>query len=350
MDAAPRTAIALALASAGLFGISTPAAKLLVGVVDPWLLAGLLYGGSGVLLGAILAVERGRRRAREAPLGRRDWRWLGAAIGAGGVIAPVLMMLGLAWGTAAEAALLLNLEGVFTALLAWLVVREHVDRRIAAGMVAITAGALVLAWTDAGFRPSWSGALIAAACLAWAVDNNLTRKISAGDPLQIAALKGVIAGAVNVVIALAYGASLPGPSTVVAATAVGGLCYGVSLVLYIVALRHLGAGRTAAYFATAPFVGAVGAIGVLGEPVTVKLVVAALLMGIGVWLHLTERHRHEHVHEPMAHEHRHDHDVHHRHDHPPGTPAGEPHTHWHEHAPLRHQHPHYPDIHHRHSH
>jgi len=348
-----RTAIVLALGAAVLFGLSAPAGKLLLARTDPWLLAGLLYGASGVGLGLLHAARRRFSRAEiaEAPLRRRDWPWLGGAILAGGVAGPVLLMFGLATGRASDAALLLNLEGVFTALLAWFVFREHFDRRIATGMTAISAGAVVLVWDPVqGFAPSWSALCVAAACAAWALDNNLTRKVSASDPIQIAALKGAIAGTVNIGLASLQGAAAPGGVIIAAAALVGLLSFGLSLVLYIVALRHLGAGRTGAYFSTAPFMGAVAGVLVLGEPVTLGLVAAAALMALGVGLHVSEHHEHEHAHEPLEHEHVHWHDEHHRHTHPPGMPIREPHSHVHAHEPVAHSHPHFPDIHHRHGH
>jgi len=348
-----RLSVAFALGAAALFGASAPAGKALLAVTDPWLLAGLLYLGSGVSLGAFHLVRRLRSRsnAREAPLGRGDWSWLGAAILTGGVIAPVLLMFGLSRTSAAEASLLLNLEGVFTAVVAWVVFREHVDRRIAGGMGAISAGTMVLAWDPgAGVRISSGVLLVAGACLGWALDNNLTRKVSASDPLQITSVKGLVAGGVNIAVALALGASVPGLATVLLAALLGLVSYGVSLVLFVLALRGLGAGRTSAYFSTAPFVGALIGVAVLGDPLTPRLGLAAALMMIGVWLHVSERHAHEHVHEPMEHEHRHEHDEHHRHDHDASAPPGEPHSHRHTHKPVRHSHRHYPDIHHRHGH
>lgn len=260
-------------------------------------------------------------------------------------------MFGLSRASAAEASLLLNLEGVFTALVAWVVFREHVDRRIAAGMMAISVGAMALAWDPAhGLRLSGGALLVAGACLGWAVDNNLTRKISASDPLQITSVKGLVAGGVNIAIALVRGASVPEPATVLLATLLGLVSYGVSLVLFVLALRGLGAGRTSAYFSTAPFVGALVGVVVLEEPLTSRLGVAAALMMVGVWLHITERHDHEHVHEPIEHVHRHVHDEHHRHHHDEAAPPGEPHSHLHTHESIRHSHPHVPDIHHRHGH
>ena len=348
-----RGSIACALASAVLFGLSAPAAKVLLAVTDAWLLAGLLYLGSGLSLTAYRVARRmvSRAPAREAALVAQDCTWLAAAILCGGVAGPVLLMFGLARGSVAESVLLLNLEGVFTAGLAWAVFREHVDRRIAAGMAAIAAGAMILTWQPSGpLRFSGSALMIIGACLAWAFDNNLTRKVSASDPLQIAALKGLVAGTVNIAIALWLGAKLPDGGTLALATVVGAVGYGVSLVLFILALRGLGAGRTGAYFSTAPFVGALGGILALHEPMTTQLMIAGGLMAAGLWLHLSERHAHKHLHEPLEHDHRHVHDAHHQHAHPAGLPSGEPHTHWHRHEALSHSHPHFPDIHHRHDH
>jgi drug/metabolite transporter (DMT)-like permease len=261
-------------------------------------------------------------------------------------------MAGLARSSAATASLLLNLEGVFTALLAWFLFRENFDRRIALGMAAIVAGGLTL--SAGGGAPTAGGLLgplaIAGACLAWAIDNNLTRRISQADPVQIAMLKGSVAGAVNVAIALARGSSGPGPASLALAGVVGFVGYGLSLVLFVLALRHLGTARTGAYFSLAPFFGGILAVLVLHEAVTPRLLVAGALMALGVYLHLTERHEHEHEHEELAHEHRHIHDEHHQHVHDGSEPPGEPHSHWHVHQPMRHSHPHYPDVHHRHTH
>jgi drug/metabolite transporter (DMT)-like permease len=342
--------IPLALVAAALFGASTPFAKLLLGAVSPWLLAGLLYLGSGIGLAAAAGLRAliGAAPA-EAPLRRVDLPWLAAAVGAGGVIAPVLLLRGLAQSGAAAAALLLNLEGLFTLAIAWLVLRENVDRRILLGAAAILAGAALLSWQPA-FGVGEGAIAIAGACLFWAVDNNLTRRISGADPLQIAAVKGSVAGIVNLALALVQGAPWPGAGIALLAGAVGLAGYGVSLVLFVVALRHLGTARTTAYFSTAPFIGAVLALALLGEPVTAALLTAAALMAAGLWLHLTERHEHRHEHAPLAHEHRHVHDLHHRHRHAPADPPGEPHSHLHVHPRLVHSHPHYPDLHHRHEH
>jgi drug/metabolite transporter (DMT)-like permease len=344
--------VAFAVGAAVLFGLGTPAAKLLLALSDPWMVAGLLYLGSGAGLGTFyLAGHRTGHDRSEAPLRAGDMPWAAGAILAGGVIGPVLLMFGLSTGSASAASLLLNLEGVFTALLAWFAFREHVSARIALGMLAIVAGAFVLGAGDPGaVRLGRSTVLIAGACLAWAVDNNLTRRVSGSDPVQLGALKGLVAGTLNVVVAHAHGAGIPGTPFVLGAAVLGLLSYGVSFVLFVLALRHLGSGRTSAYFSTAPFIGGLGSVGLLGDPLSPALVLAGLLMAAGVWLHVTEHHDHEHVHEPFEHEHLHRHDVHHRHEHPPGMTVTEPHSHSHAHSAFRHAHPHFPDIHHRHSH
>lgn len=343
--------IAFAIVAAALFGLGAPAAKALLALSDPWMLAGLLYLGSGAGLGVFYLVGRGRERRKEAPLRAADVPWAAGAIFAGGVVGPVLLMLGLAAGSASAASLLLNLEGVLTALLAWFVFREHFSARIVVGMLAIILGACVIAWSGGPFVAlDRSALLVMAACLAWAIDNNLTRRISGSDPVQLGALKGLVAGMLNVVIAHAHGAIVPPLAVIGGAAAVGVLAYGVSFVLFVLALRYLGSGRTAAYFSTAPFIGTLGAVTLLGEPLSGRVVVAGLLMATGVWLHVTERHVHEHAHEPFEHEHLHWHDLHHRHAHSPGLVVTEPHSHRHAHIELRHEHAHFPDIHHRHSH
>ena len=342
-----------ALLAALLFGASTPLAKSLLPQMTPLMLAGLLYLGSGLGL-ALYSFVRSRRSdvaRREAALTRKDAPWLAGAIVAGGVIGPVLLMLGLATTPASSASLLLNLEGVLTALLAWFVFKESFDFRIALGMTLIAAGGISLSWTG---RPAtgvpWSSLAIVGACLAWAIDNNLTRKVSAGDPVQIAMLKGLVAGSVNTALAFILGARLPSTLSMLATGVVGFLGYGVSLTLFVLALRHIGTARTGAYFSIAPFAGAAISILFLGDKLTIGFGVAAVLMACGVWLHLTERHEHGHQHEPMEHEHLHTHDGHHQHTHCTDDPPGEPHSHGHRHEKLVHAHPHYPDIHHRHGH
>ncbi|MGO8738156.1 EamA family transporter [Rhodoblastus sp.] len=341
--------VPLALGSAVLFGLTTPLAKALLGRFDPQLLAGALYLGAGLgLAGFHLARRAVGLPASEAPLRRADGPWLAAVVFFGGFLGPLLLMTGLSATSAANASLLLNLEGLATMAIAWLVFRENVDARLFAGAMAILAGAVVLSWQGRGLALDRGALLVAGACLAWGIDNNLTRKLSSADPAPIAAIKGLAAGSVNVLAALARGAEPPGMAFVGAAALVGLFGVGVSLVLYILALRRLGAARTGAYFALAPFIGALASLVFLHERPTAQLLVAGALMALGLWPHLAERHDHAHVHDAIEHEHAHVHDEHHRHSH--DGPVTEPHSHPHRHEKLVHSHRHYPDSHHRHSH
>ena len=334
-----------ALGAALLFGAGTPFAKLLLGPVSPWLLAGLLYLGSGIGL----AIWRLLTNAEIRHMRLAEMGWLAGAVVAGGMIAPALLMWGLVNMPASGASLLLNAEGVLTALIAWFVFRENFDRRIAIGMALIIAGTLVLSWPEEmSFGAAAPSLAVVGACLFWAIDNNLTRKVALLDASFIAMTKGLVAGVVNTAIALSLGAAMPSLPTALAAATVGLMSYGISLVLFVIALRHLGTARTGAYFSTAPFAGAVIAIVGMGEPVTRELLIAGVLMALGVWLHITESHEHAHLHEPLGHDHEHEHDEHHQHPHtsPVGADAG--HSHWHRHEPMTHTHSHYPDSHHQH--
>jgi drug/metabolite transporter (DMT)-like permease len=339
--------ILAALSAALLFGASTPLAKLLLGETSPWLLAGLLYLGSGLGLAAVSLL----RRNTGSPFGRSGMLALAGAVMAGGVAGPVLLLWGLSRMAASSAALLLNAEAVFTALIAWFVFKESFDRRIALGLALIVAGAVVLSGV-AGFNITaiLPALAVLGACVAWAIDNNLTRKVSLADPRRIAMVKGLAAGVTNTGLALLAGAALPSLPVLGGALLVGWLGYGVSLALFVVALRELGTARSAAYFSTAPFAGAVFAVLLLGEMVTVTLLAAGALMAAGVWLHVSERHAHRHRHEPLEHTHEHEHDEHHRHAHEGELAPGGRHTHAHRHEPLTHAHAHYPDAHHRHGH
>lgn len=341
-----RRGIAAALLAAVTFGLTVPIIKAWFGEANPWLLAGLLYLGSGVGL-AIWSVIRGG--AWSVP--RLDLPWLVGAVLAGGIVAPVLLLFGLRGVPASTAALLLTCEGLFTSLLAWAAFREHYDRRIVVGFLAIATGAVILAMAPGDVRPAAlvPTLLVLAACLAWGIDNNLTRVIALADPIQVAATKGLIAGLTNTFLALSMGARMPPLTDVVRVGGVGFMGYGLSLVLFVYALRELGTSRTAAYFSFAPFVGALVAVVSLGESLNVTLLLAGALMGWGVWLHVTERHLHDHAHEATEHEHAHEHDEHHDHHQDESVPPGS-HTHAHTHTPLRHRHPHFPDAHHRHDH
>ncbi len=341
-----RTGVAAALLAALLFGASTPLAKRLLEDIGPWALAGWLYLGSGLGLGLL-------RRWRGSPAVRLpsgEWRWLAGAVAAGGVVGPVLLMFGLTRMPASGASLLLNAEAVFTALLAWFVFRENFGRRVVWGMLAIVAGALVLSWpAEVRLGHAWPALAVLGACLAWGIDNNLTRKVSLNDATWIAAVKGLAAGSVNLGLAAALGAPVPAAPALAAAMVLGVFAYGISLSLFVVGLRHLGAARTGAYFSVAPFFGALLALPLLDEPWSARLGAAGALMAVGVWLHLSERHSHEHAHQRLEHEHEHEHDAHHAH-HAVAPPPDVRHTHRHVHEPTVHAHEHFPDAHHRHRH
>jgi drug/metabolite transporter (DMT)-like permease len=354
MKARLDVAVLTALSAAALFGAATPLAKALLGSMSPFLVAGLFYLGSGVGLGVGIIARGFRRPAAESGTSHRIQRaevpWLAGAIVAGGIAGPALLMLGLASTAAATSSLLLNLEGVLTAVIAWVVFRENVDLGVFLGMVAIVAGGVMLSWTPGEAGVSGGALLIVGACLCWAVDNNLTRKVSANDAMVIACLKGLIAGPVNLAIAIATGASLPSAIIVGAAMLTGLAGYGVSLVLFVVALRHLGTARTGAYFSVAPLFGIAISLLIWPELPNVTFWIAAALMALGIWLHVRERHEHEHTHELLEHSHRHRHDAHHQHEHDFPYAGDEPHTHPHVHLPITHSHAHFPDIHHRHQH
>lgn len=335
-----------ALAAALLFGVATPLAKSLLETVSPWMLAGLLYLGAGVGL----LVYRRIVGAPSVRLPPEDRLWFAGAVLAGGIIGPVLLMFGLTGMPASDASLMLNAEGVFTALLAWFAFKENFDRRIALGMVAIVAGALVLSWPgQARFAGAWPSLAILGACLAWGIDNNLTRKVSLTDASWIASIKGLVSGIVNLCLAIALGAEIPALPNVAGALLLGLFSYGISLVLFVIGLRHLGTARTGAYFSVAPFFGALLAL-LMGDPLTIPLVLAGLLMVLGVWLHLSEHHDHPHTHDPMVHTHDHAHDEHHFHSHDDEAPPGTRHSHPHVHESATHAHPHFPDAHHTHRH
>lgn len=343
-----------ALLAAALFGATTPLAKALLGTLSPFMLAGLFYLGSGIGLAVTILVRRLRlstgERANEGQIRLREVPWLLGAIATGGIVGPALLMLGLSATPAATSSLLLNLEGVFTALIAWVVFRENVDVQVFLGMVAIVAGGVALSWHPGATGLPLGALLVAAACACWAIDNNLTRKVSTNDAMVIACLKGLVAGSVNFGMALLLGSKLPHPATMAAAMATGFAGYGISLVLFVLALRNLGSARTGAYFSVAPLFGVTISLILWPEMPPLLFWVAAALMAFGIWLHIRERHDHPHTHHELDHTHRHRHDEHHQHEHDFTWDGEEPHTHAHRHAPITHTHAHFPDIHHRHSH
>lgn len=345
------TGALLGLGAAVSFGLSAPLAKLLLGEVSPVLLAGLLYLGAAAGLWLVHLV---RPRTEEAQLQRSDLPRLAGIVLAGGVLGPVAMLLGLTRVSALVGSLCLNLEAPFTVLLAVLVFGEHLGRHAAAGVLCILGGAVVLGLGgdgSAALGDAPGALLIAAACLCWAFDNNLTQQLSVRDPFAIVRVKTLVAGATNTLLGLSFQpAAAPSGGFIAGALLLGSVSYGMSVVLDTYALRLVGAAREAAYFATAPFIGALAALLLFHEPLRPLDAFAMLAMAVGVLVLLAERHRHLHTHEALEHEHVHHHDEHHEHTHDPGTPAGEPHNHRHRHGGLVHDHPHVPDAHHRHEH
>jgi drug/metabolite transporter (DMT)-like permease len=311
-------------------------------------LAGLLYLGAGIGLSGWRAL---RPATNESPLRRSDLPALAGVVISGGVLGPLLMLTGLERMSAVTGSLLLNLEGPFTMAIAVLVFREHLGRYGMAAATLIVSGACLLSLESTGFSASgWGGLAIAAACLAWAIDNNLTQRLSLRDPFALVRIKSLAAGSLNLLFGLAFGGGLPRLSVAAGALALGLFSYGASVVLDAYALRSVGAAREAAYFATAPFVGALAAALLFGEALRPIDLAAMLAMALGVAALLRERHSHHHEHGELAHEHVHSHDEHHQHAHGPQDPPGEPHSHWHRHVHLVHDHPHVPDLHHRHRH
>ena len=349
------TGAAFGLGAAFLFGISTPLAKMLLQESHPLLIAGLLYLGAGLGLFAFEFFRGSSTRniepRRETPLRFEDLGLIFGILVTGGILGPVLMLYGLQRLSAVPASLLLNLEAPLTVLLAVTFFGEHLGRREAVAIFLIVTGAGVLGYSPGAMEADWVGAgAIAVACLCWAIDNNLTQRLSLRDPITIVRFKTLTAGTCTLALAIVFGQKLPSPSILMYALALGFVSYGVSVVLDTYALRMLGAAREAAYFATAPFIGAVTSIPLLGERWHSADVWASGIMGVGVLLLLSEHHSHVHIHEEMEHDHSHVHSDHHDHQNDEHVNTGEPHAHLHRHLPLAHDHPHLPELHHRHRH
>ena len=342
-----------ALVAASLFGASAPFAKLLLIEIHPVLLAALLYLGSGVGLLFYKWIARVGQNdlKKEAALGKADLPWLIGATIAGGIAAPVVLLFSLKTTPAATASLILNFEGVATVLIAFLAFREAVGKRVWLAVALVTIAVVLLSIDRSGNWGISPGALgVAAACVLWGLDNNLTRNISAKDPIVIVIVKGIAAGAVNLALAFIVGSSFPGLPQALLACTLGFFCYGLSIVFFIFSLRELGTARTSAYFATAPFIGTALSFMIFREPPDALFFAALPFIGIGAFLLFTEKHSHRHRHYEFEHEHVHEHlDGHHAHEHSPDS-AGLAHSHPHRHVSITHEHPHNPDIHHRHIH
>lgn len=344
-----------AIIAAALFGASAPISKLLLNDISPVFMASFLYLGSGVgLLVFKLFQKASKVEHNEARISKTDIPWLIGAILTGGILAPVVLMFSLQNTPASTASLLLNFESVATTVIAVLFFREHISKRVLVAMILITIASIVLSWNTSG---NWGFSIAAfgviLACIFWGMDNNFTRNISLKDPVSIAMIKGLSAGSFSFILALSLHNPMPAMDTIIYAMILGSLSYGISVVLFIKALRELGSVRTGALFGAAPFIGAVLSFFLFREAQGVSFYTAIVIMIIGVMLLLREKHEHSHTHEESEHEHRHGHDDgHHTHQHENNIdiPEGAYHSHRHKHSKTKHKHPHKPDIHHRHSH
>lgn len=345
--------IIYALSAALLFGSSAPVAKLMLGDIQPIPLAAFLYLGSGIGLFVLKIFQslRGNNKNTEASIKKEDLKWLIGAVFAGGVIAPIILMYSLKNTPATTASLLLNFEGVSTTLIAFLIFKEAVGKRIWLAVTCITMASILLSWDFSGQWGFSIGALgVLSACFMWGLDNNFTRNISAKDPLLTVIIKGLGAGTFSLILAFSLHETIPGFKIILGAMLLGFICYGLSIVLFILALRNLGASRTSAFFGTAPFAGALLSIVLFSDLPNSMFFISLPIMVFGAVLLLREEHLHTHVHEHSVHEHRHSHtDGHHVHSHE-SKEASIEHSHMHEHEEIIHSHLHTPDIHHRHIH
>jgi len=342
-----------ALLAAGLFGVSAPLSKLLLGEIHPIPLAALLYLGAGLGLTCYITWKHIflSNASSETGLDRGDLPWLMGAILAGGVTAPILLLYGLRATPAATASLLLNFEAVATVVIAAGVFREFIGHQTWIAVTTVTAGSILLAlnWVS-GWGISSGAVLIVAACVMWGLDNNLTRHIAIKDPKRIVAIKGLVAGGFLLALAIVLGEPFPGAEHIVLGLLLGGVSYGISIVLFVRALRHLGAARTGILFGTAPFIGAAVSLMIFRTPPSSAFILSVPVLGVGVWILSRERHEHRHAHAPLTHTHLHTHaDGHHNHVHEDGILWSQ-HTHSHTHEPMVHTHAHRPDVHHRHAH
>lgn len=338
---------ACALGAAALFGLSTPAAKLLLRDVSPVMLAGLLYIGAAAALFGYRAIAG--PASRESRIKSHDLPLVAGMIAFGGVLGPILLFLGLKQLSAVTASLLLNLELPFTVLIAIMVMGEHVGCGQLAAITAVVIGSLLVGLGPGEVRGGLIGVLeICGACLCWGIDNNLTQRVSLRDPVSVARLKTLAAGACAVIAALWLENPIPAAMPLSCALVIGALCYGLSIVLVVKALRIIGAAREAAYFATAPFVGAVASALIFRAALTALQVAGAAFMVLGAGVLTRERHSHAHRHDEIFHEHLHYHDEHHQHRH--RGAVAESHSHPHRHTAVVHEHRHFPDLHHRHDH
>ena len=338
--------------SAALFGVSPPLAKLLVKNIPPVALAGFLYLGAffGLAIYSIIRRTIFTEKIESANLKREDYPWLIGAIVSGGVLAPICLMYGLSQISGFTTSLLLNLEGIFTAIIAVIFFRENAGKRLWLALICMTVAGVFLTWDSSQGKFNLIGPLfVTLSMICWGIDNNLTRNISIRNPLQITCIKGLVSGLVSLTVAYILGMDITWNLTIVYALLLGSFSYGISLVFFIKALEGLGSFRTGMFFSLAPFIGAVMSLVLLQEWIGWVMFPAIMLTGAGVWLISTEDHEHLHLHQEEMHEHSHNHnDNHHNHEH--AEMVRETHIHDHLHPEEHHAHAHWPDTHHRHDH
>ncbi len=347
--------IMMALLSAILFGASAPITKMLLGKIDPIPLAAFLYLGSGIglLVFQIVTSFIKKQALDEAPLKKKDFPWLLGASIAGGIVAPIILLNCLKITPASTASLLLNFEGVATTIIAVIFFKENAGKQILSAIVLITVASIILSWD---FKNQWGFSIgsfgIILACFCWGIDNNFTRNISAKNPFSIVTIKGIISGSFSFILSKILGNQMPDLTILISAMIIGFFCYGLSIVLFVFAMRDLGSTRTSALYGTAPFIGVILSFILLRDTPSIMFFISLPIMIIGTVLLLKEKHYHTHMHKAMQHEHRHNHDdAHHNHEHAPGQVIiNGYHSHMHTHKAIEHTHPHSPDIHHRHEH
>jgi len=339
-----------AVLAAILFGVSAPLSKMLLGNIEPVPLASFLYlgSGAGLFLYQVIKYAVSKEKLKEASLKKKDVPWLLGSIIFGGVAAPIILMISLVRTPASTASLLLNFEGVATALIALLLFKENIGKSVGAAIVLITISSIILTWD---LRNQWGFSIgaagIIAACVCWGVDNNFTKKISFKNPFAIVTIKGFSAGLFSLVLSFLIKNQFPSYTIIFGAMLLGFFSYGLSIVLFVLAMRSLGSARTSALFGTAPFIGAILSFILYKELPDLIFLIALPVMILGTVFLLKEKHNHMHFHEHLIHEHKHTHDDgHHNHIH--DNEISLPHSHIHEHKAIEHEHPHTPDIHHNH--
>lgn len=338
----------LALLSAMLFGLATPASKLLLGDLNPFLLAGLLYLGAAVGVTPLILREKAGRLVRRG-IGGRQYLYIGGAVICGGLLGPVLLLAGLQAAHASSVAIWLNMELVATAVLGALLFHDHLDRNGWLGVIlALGAGLIMTASEGRGGLPA--ALLVTSACFCWGFDNHFTALIDCLTPSRITLLKGIFAGSVNIAIGLSLSGRLPATELAAKALALGAFSYGASIVLYVISAQQLGATRSQIIFSSSPLFGVGLAALLLQEQLHLFHLAAICCLAGAIYFSSRVKHRHDHSHNERTHTHLHTHDDgHHDHQHE-GPAISGPHAHTHRHLPVNHSHPHYPDLHHRHDH